>query len=917
VLELGLPWRFRGVWFPYGRAIGAQNAASSSVHADPRAVHRRRSLGELVTKPKIASLVGLAFLLFFHAGTSEAAPSAAAPLEVNPDQALQAYAKLPLAFVENQGQTDARVRYVAEGSRYAFYLTREEIVLSLGNRFASAEVGPASHRTTLALQFLGANPAVTLKAEKPVVGEVNYFRGTDPTRWQTKLARYGQIVYRDLWPGVDMALAGQGGELKYEFRLRPGARLADIRLAYRGSSGLALDSSGALLIETSSGVLRDSPPVAYQEIAGARVPVDSRYALNHGGSAEASYGFAVSKGYDPDHALIIDPGVQYSTFLGGSSAEGGAGIAVDTAGNVYIVGTTQSLDFPATPGAFRTRLNSTTGVSDVFVSKLNASGSALIYATYIGGSGFDFGRAIAIDGAGNAYVTGQTGSSNFPTTGGAFQRAIKFIPTPRPADPLDAFVTKLNPTGSALVYSTYLGGVDVDDALGIAVDAAGSAYVAGQTTSHDFPTTPGAFSRTSGGSNDAFVTKLNATGSALVYSTYLGGLDNELGARIRLDAQNNAYVMGSTRSADFPTTAGAFDTTHNGAFDVFVTKLNSTGSGLIYSTFIGGSNFDSGQGLAIDAAGNAYVSGGTLSLDFPTTPGAFSATPTGNDIFVTKLNATGSALVYSTFLGSAGGGAAVAVDAAGNTYVTGGTTSSVVFPTTPDGFQPRFNGGPSDAFVARLNATGSALLYSTYLRGNEFRIRQRPCARCSGEPLRHGHHVLSRFSHDPRSRRRALQREYADLLGRRLRDQVRVRRRRPQHLVAHREPLDRRRRNIRDGHRYAQHGGSGWWRHRHPRQQHRHGCRGAGQRDGAGRGDERELHYYDDARHRHGRGDDLRDLCRRLTLGGADRHTRAGGAELVFGHGHSRERGWRYRGHGNGDVDRGGTDRRSDRRTVE
>jgi len=516
---------------------------------------------------------------------------------------------------------------------------------------------------------------------------------------------------------VDMALAGQGGELKYEFRLRPGARLADIRLAYRGSSGLALDSSGALLIETSSGVLRDSPPVAYQEIAGARVPVDSRYALNHGGSAEASYGFAVSKGYDPDHALIIDPGVQYSTFLGGSSAEGGAGIAVDTAGNVYIVGTTQSLDFPATPGAFRTRLNSTTGVSDVFVSKLNASGSALIYATYIGGSGFDFGRAIAIDGAGNAYVTGQTGSSNFPTTGGAFQRAIKFIPTPRPADPLDAFVTKLNPTGSALVYSTYLGGVDVDDALGIAVDAAGNAYVTGQTTSHDFPTTPGAFSRTSGGSNDAFVTKLNATGSALVYSTYLGGLDNELGARIRLDAQNNAYVMGSTRSADFPTTAGAFDTTHNGAFDVFVTKLNSTGSGLIYSTFIGGSNFDSGQGLAIDAAGNAYVSGGTLSLDFPTTPGAFSATPTGNDIFVTKLNATGSALVYSTFLGSAGGGAAVAVDAAGNTYVTGGTTSSVVFPTTPDGFQPRFNGGPSDAFVARLNATGSALLYSTYLGG--------------------------------------------------------------------------------------------------------------------------------------------------------------------------------------------------------
>src|SRR5436309_13043792 len=249
-------------------------------------------------------------------------------------------------------------------------------------------------------------------------------------------------------------------------------RRAEVRVpASAGRTARGYPASLPRVIRPRAGLLRraadrdvlgcaaDSPPVAYQEIAGARVPVDSRYALNHGGSAEASYGFAVGKGYDPDHALIIDPGVQYSTFLGGSSAEGGAGIAVDTAGNVYIVGTTQSLDFPATPGAFRTRLNSTTGVSDVFVSKLNTSGSALIYATYIGGSGFDFGRAIAIDGAGNAYVTGQTRSSNFPTTGGAFHGAPKLIPTSRTTDPLDAFVTKLDPPGSALVYSTSLGGV--------------------------------------------------------------------------------------------------------------------------------------------------------------------------------------------------------------------------------------------------------------------------------------------------------------------------------------------------------------------------------------------------------------------------------------------------------------------------
>src|SRR5437870_4048506 len=513
---------------PAARAGSANCGVSAPVVRCARArqaLNDRRSIGRLITKRTVTLLAGAAVLVFcsITRASADPLPSSAAAFTNEHDQRLEAYAKLPLAFVENQGQTDARVRYFAQGSHYAFFLTREEIVLSLD-------------RVILALKFVGANPNVALTGGKRASGEVNYFRGSDPARWQTNLSRYGQVVYRDLWPGVDMALTGQGGELKYEFRVRPGARLANIRLAYLGSSGLSLDGAGRLLIKTSTGVLRDSPPLAYQEIAGVRVPVESRYALTDGGSAETGYGFAVGKGYDPERELIVDPGVAYSTFLGGNSHEIGAGIAVDAAGNAYIVGTTQSLDFPATAGAFRTRLNSTTNVSDVFVSKLNATGSALIYATYIGGSGFDFGRAIAVDAAGNAYVTGQTGSSNFPTTGGAFQRAIKFIPTPRPADPLDAFVTKLNPTGSALVYSTYLGGVDVNDALSIAVDAAGNAYVTGQTTSHDFPTTPGAFSRTSGGANDAFVTKLNATGSALVYSTYPGGLDTELGARIRLDA---------------------------------------------------------------------------------------------------------------------------------------------------------------------------------------------------------------------------------------------------------------------------------------------------------------------------------------------------------------------------------------------
>src|SRR5439155_43034 len=375
---------------------------------------------------------------------------------------------------------------------------------------------------------------------------------------------------------------------------------------------------------------------------------ESGYVVKEGSGAQEGFGFAVGAGYRPDHELIIDPGVQYSTFLGGSSHELAAGIKVDAAGNAYVVGTTQSPDFPTTAGAFK-RTGSTSNSLDVFVSKLNPTGTALVYSTFVGGSNFDWGRAIAIDAAGNAYVTGQTKSSTFPTTGGAFDRTFNIDVCPRCGiDQYDAFVFKLNATGSRLVYSTFLGGFDVDDGLGIAVDAAGNAYVTGETGSLNFPTTTAAFDRTSNGEFDAFVTKLNATGSALVYSTYLGGAFVDFGSRIAVDAGGNAYVMGSTRSADFPTTPGAFDTTANGAFDVFVTKLNSAGTALIYSTYLGGSQSEGGDDLAIDSTGsNVYVAGHTYSIDFPTTAGAFDTVFNGDllifwgDGFVTKI-ATGA-----------------------------------------------------------------------------------------------------------------------------------------------------------------------------------------------------------------------------------------------------------------------------------
>ena len=390
---------------------------------------------------------------------------------------------------------------------------------------------------------------------------------------------------------------------------------------------------------------------------------------------------------------------------------------MDAAGNVFVVGTTQSPDFPTTAGAFR-RTGAAGNFSDVFVSKINATGTALIYSTFIGGSDLDFGRRIAIDAAGNAYITGQTKSTNFPTTAGAFDRSFNVLNCPRCGiDQYDAFVAKLNAAGSALVYSTFLGGTDIDDARGIAVDGSGNAYVTGETTSPDFPTTAGAFARTSHGAYDVFVTKLNASGSALAYSTYLGGTAVDNGERIAVDASGQALVLGFSSSSDFPTTAGALDVTANGGFDITLTKLNAAGNGLIYSTYLGGSDVEFAGGLAVDAAGNTYISGTTASADFPTTAGVVDRTQLGGDAFVSKINPAGSALIYSTLIGGASSDGATAVqpDAAGNVWVTG-ITSSSDFPVTPDAASTAFH-GVADAFVTELNAQGSAVLYSTYLGG--------------------------------------------------------------------------------------------------------------------------------------------------------------------------------------------------------
>jgi hypothetical protein len=441
-------------------------------------------------------------------------------------------------------------------------------------------------------------------------------------------------------------------------------------------------------------------------IGGKRVSVAISYVVTR---SRGGYGFALAS-HDPSYPVVIDPGLGFSTFVGGAGTEAGNAIAVDRKGNAYVTGTTMSPDFPTTPGAFDTTYNG--GLGDVFVAKLNATGNGLVYSTFLGGAGNDVGEGIVLDRAGRAYIAGRTDSADFPTTAGAFDTTQN--------GGSDVFVAKLNRAGDALAYSTFVGGAGQDRGLDISADPAGNAYITGSAGPGNFPTTPGAFDTTyNGGLSDVFVAKLNATGSALVYSTFLGGFGGEFGEGLAVDEAGQAYVAGLTDSTDFPTTRGAFDRTYNGGgSEAFVTKLNATGSALPYSTFLGGAVYDEGFGLALDPVGNAHVTGFTGSADFPATAGAFDTTYNGGlDVFVSVLNAAGSALLYSTFLGGTGSESANAIvlDRSGNTYVTGGT-GSADFPATAGAFDTTYNGG-YDVFVSVLNAVGSALVYSTFLGG--------------------------------------------------------------------------------------------------------------------------------------------------------------------------------------------------------
>ena len=635
---------------------------------------------------------GIIYLLLFFSTSSYSSIRTEKTRSAAPIKIKECYKRPPLSFIENQGQVDRNVSCYVKGNQGAIYFTKNDIVYDLISRHSSPllkETNPeAIRRFSFAIKPLDTNKDVRLFLRTELPGKLNYLTGKDPKKWHTGVSIYKEVIYKDLYKGIDLKIYGADLQMEYDFIVSPGADPSIIAMACIGVDALEVDKKGDLLIKTPLGEIRHLKPIIYQEIDGVRQITKGQFVV-----AENTFSFLVGN-YNKAYPLIIDPvTLSYSTYLGGNSNDVANCIAIDTSGNSYVTGTEWSTDFP-TANAYQDKKG---GNYDVFVTKFNSAGNVLSYSTYLGGSKLDYGQSIAVDSSGNAYITGQTKSSDFPTKN-AYQETYA-----GGENDGDAFVSVLNSAGNALAYSTYLGGTKGDFGYGIAVDTSANAYITGYTISTDFPTV-NAYQQTHGGYQDAFATKINSTGSIL-YSTYLGGNSVDIGHSIAVNASGNAYVTGETSSDDFPT-VNPYQVTRGGSYNAFVTKFNQNGDTLIYSTYIGGSISEGGEDIAVDASGNAFVTGYTFSTDFPTVnayQGTYAGGENDGDAFVTKFNSAGNTLSYSTYLGGSkmDYGKSIAVDTSGNAYVTGETYSDD-FPTK-DAYQDVHGGGPSDVFISKFN----------------------------------------------------------------------------------------------------------------------------------------------------------------------------------------------------------------------
>jgi len=688
------------------------------------------------------------------------------------------YGKLPLSFEINEGQADPQVRFISRGAGYSLYLTGTEAVLAL-RKPAGAREGKLNehtpHRTQSSLvrmQLSGGNTDIKVSGEEKLPGTVNYFIGNDPKRWRVGLPTYRKVRYSGVYPGVDLVYYGSQHELEYDFLVMPHGNPQEIRLHFAGSKTVRLDTGGNLAISAEAGDIVFEKPVIYQDKRGHRTQVKGTFQLLAGNEV----GFRLGT-YDHNQTLVIDPKLEYSTFFGGNAEAEPAALAVDSTGAVYLTGTVYDGGLPVSPGAVQGKWAGNADDNDnsnAFVTKLNATGTALVYETYLGGSGGydsaaaseegDMGLCIAVDRSGNAYVGGETDSADFPLKD-AYQNVYRGAAN----QVTNGFLTKLNPTGTALVYSTYFGGSGVsgnggDGISGVAVNSSGDALVTGLTYSNsDFPHTSGAYQSSnraaSAGLSNAFIAKFEPAGTGLLYSTFLGGSGNtaapspgigDSAVAIALDASGNAYVTGLAGSLDFPL-AGAYLQGSNHAADnngtnAFVTEINAAGGKLIYSTYLGGSGStttlfpgDYGESIAVGPSGDIYVAGLTDSTDFPEiSAGAVqtsNADATYSCGFVARIDPTKKDPSYATYLCGPSSAAyfafldpigtisaGIRVDSAGNAYVAGVTNDSE-FPITANAFQSTNNGTElqvTNGFLTVLSPTLSSLIYSTYFGGSGY-----------------------------------------------------------------------------------------------------------------------------------------------------------------------------------------------------
>jgi hypothetical protein len=635
--------------------------------------------------------------------------------------------ELPMSFEANRGQTDRRVKFLSRGSGYTLFLTPTEAVLSLRR-------GQNQDPSVLRMRLVGAAPRPRVEGRDELTGKVNYFKGAGRAGWSGNVETYSKVFYSEVYSGVDMVYYGKQRELEYDFIVAPDGDPGRIRLAFEGARGLSLDATGDLVLETAAGPVRQRRPVAYQEIDGGRREVAADYVLK----GRRQVGFRVGD-YDTTRPLVIDPVIDYSTYLGGGQVEEGSDIAVDADGKIYVTGWTMSVNFPASAGAYDTVCQRCANWGmDAFITKLDpwqTGAASLVFSSFLGSSttGNTEGRAVAVDALRNVYVVGTTTARDFPTTPNAMQPVYQFM------SGSNSFLTKLDATGGSVLYSTYLEGNNVDEAADVTVDADDNVYVAGRTASTNFLNL-NAYQLNNAGIFDAFLMKLDHTGGnnyALLYSTYLGGNNDDGASSLALDSSGHVYLTGTTQSADlagtpqydgFPVLKG-FQSALSAGGDAFVTKLDpglAGGASLLYSTYLGGTGQENSVvqsgGIAVDANNMAYVTGTTNSnpLTFPL-KNSLDSTLGYYDAFVAKIDASlagNASLVYSTYLGGSALelGNDIAVDSQGRAYITG-MTQATDFPVTTCGSP---NAPYSDGFITVLDSAGSGPAFSTYLGGGGY-----------------------------------------------------------------------------------------------------------------------------------------------------------------------------------------------------